>query len=345
MDEIELTAVAIDSETMILSLIEEIAKSAGVNVAGFTSPDDASSFIAENDVDMIFIDYRIPNAGGVGSLRELHRTAGDIPVVAVTVFDDYTVMDEAMDAGATEFVSKPVNAVEFLARIRSLARLRRAERALSDRNEQVERRVRYETAEFAKREKEELLFLGRASGFGRGDPAHIARVAEYARLIARGAGSDDAQQRRIFHAALLHDICRPEELHHVMACGRPPEGDDRRMIGEYALAGALLDDEARSEYLREGGLAVLSVCEWFDGRGAPRGLKGVEIPYSARIVAIADAFDSVFTGKTGNVSDFDSAMALIRERSGTQFDPSLVDIFVKSEDEVRGICLGRGEFF
>ena len=169
-------------------------------------------------------------------------------------------------------------------------------------------------------------------------------------LIARGAGCGEEEQRRIYHAALLHSAGRSDDVRRILVSGAPPRDDETAAVEEYARVGAFLSEEGRGEFLREGGLAALSLCEWFDGRGAPRGLKGDAIPFCSRVIAIADAFDAMLPdGKGSLVSDFDYALANIKERSGTQFDPSLVSIFIRNEDEARGIYLGSplmpGQFF
>ena len=106
----------------------------------------------------------------------------------------------------------------------------------------------------------------------------------------------------------------------------------------------MLADEGISEFLREGGVAALSLYEWFDGSGVPRGLKGDEIARSARIIAVADAFDAMFTcGGKPSVPDFDAALDAIRGRSGTQFDPALVAVFMRYADEARRVYMEGGQ--
>jgi HD-GYP domain-containing protein (c-di-GMP phosphodiesterase class II) len=143
---------------------------------------------------------------------------------------------------------------------------------------------------------------------------------------------------RIYYAALLHDIGKAGERHRILLRNQPLNEADKELIKEHALTGSRLLEDSQSELLREGGLAVLSKYEWFDGTGYPRGLKGENIPYVARIISLADAFDSLcISGKAGDNPDFDSALEKLKERSGAQFDPFLVEVFLRNAEEARGL--------
>jgi response regulator RpfG family c-di-GMP phosphodiesterase len=339
--DLELIAVAVDDEPMILTLIEEIAREASIRVISFSDPEDALSFVTVNDVDMVFTDYRMSKMDGISFVREIRKTSPDIPILMVTVFDDYNIMVEAIKAGATEFVPKPINAVEFLARVKNLSQLRIAQLLLKDKAKQLEAEIRREMNQIESREREAVLILSQVlESSGSDDTAHGERVAEYSRIIARAAGYDKEMQSRISYAALFHDIGKGLIHHDLLVKTGELSPEERETLKEHAMTGSRILDIARSEYLKEGGLVALTHHEHYDGSGYPRGLKAEEIPFSGRVVAIADVFDSLTSRRNYREAwDFDEAVEYIRGKSGLYFDPWLVESFVRSLDDIRKVYL------
>jgi response regulator RpfG family c-di-GMP phosphodiesterase len=335
----ELIAVAVDDEPVILTVLEEIAREANIKVIGFQSPEEALPFILSNEIDMVFTDYRMSSMDGIDFIRELRKISSDIPIVMVTVYDDYSTMVEAIEAGATEFVPKPINAVEFLARVRNLAALRLSQLMLKEKMEYAKREISSELDTVKEREEEAIILLGHALLYQQtGDDAHDIRVARYARLIARSSGVDRETQERVHYSALFHDIGERGVSHDLLLREGILSDEEMNSVKEHALIGSRILDEARNPFLREGGLVALTHHERYDGSGYPRGLKGEEIPFSGRVVALADVFDSLTSKKTYRTAwDFNKAVDFIKDKSGSFFDPRLVDSFIRSIEDVRDI--------
>jgi response regulator RpfG family c-di-GMP phosphodiesterase len=336
-------AIAVDDDPMTLSLIEKIALESEFRVITFTTPEDALPYITENEIDIIITDYRMTQMDGIEFIREIRRTKKDIPIVMVTVFDDASLMMDALKAGATEFVPKPVNPVEFLARLKNLAQLRKAQLQIRDGAKLFESEIRREIERITTREQEAILLLGHLLERGESvDGAHGLRVARYSRAIAKSAGADKETQEKIYYASFFHDIGKGAISDELLLKNTPLSPEEMEKMREHALMGSSILDQARNEFIKEGGLVALAHHEHFDGSGYPRGLKADQIPYSGRVVAIADVFDSMTSRKTYREAwNFDSAVDYIREKSGSQFDPFLVGAFLHSMDEVREIYLFR----
>jgi HD-GYP domain-containing protein (c-di-GMP phosphodiesterase class II) len=159
--------------------------------------------------------------------------------------------------------------------------------------------------------------------------AHVRRVAAYALALAAAAQVDEAERRSIERVALFHDIGKIDEaitdIFHDTSALTPGE---RRAVETHPRLGAEVLDPLASFYpdLSEG---VLSHHERWDGSGYPRRLKGTAIPLAARVVAIADTFDAITHSRRYNQArSFEAAVAAIRDGSGAQFDPRLVELFL-----------------
>ena len=152
----------------------------------------------------------MPDMDGIEFVKRLRALPGyeHVPIVMVTVHDDRKVRYAALDAGITDFLTKPVDARECLARCRNLLTLRRQQLALEDRRRLLEHMVEDATREVREREKETLLRLARAGEFRDEETGfHLIRMARYSRLIAERASAWSATRRRpIELAAPLHDI-------------------------------------------------------------------------------------------------------------------------------------------
>jgi HD-GYP domain-containing protein (c-di-GMP phosphodiesterase class II) len=159
--------------------------------------------------------------------------------------------------------------------------------------------------------------------------AHVRRVARYALLLADAADLDLHAQRSVERVALFHDIGKiSEALFDIVHDERELTPEERRAIATHPERGAEVLTPLRSFYpdLPEG---VLSHHERWDGTGYPRGLKREDIPYAARIVAIADTFDAVAHSRPYRSGRGREAGAdVIQQGRGTQFDPELVDLFL-----------------
>ena len=161
---------------------------------------------------------------------------------------------------------------------------------------------------------------------------HSDRVANYSREIARRYGYEDKQIKDIYMMGLLHDVGKVGIP--IAVLNKPGKLTDEEydLIKAHTIKGhEVLKDISVVPELAVGALAH---HERHDGKGYPNGLSGDEIPMVARIIAVADSFDAMYSDRQYRKRmDFDKAISIIREASGTQLNPEVVDAFFRLVDK------------
>jgi two-component system response regulator RpfG len=334
------TVMVVDDQSTGRAILEQVVRSLDERVAveGFARPVDAVVWATRHIADLVLVDYMMPEMDGIEFVKRLRALPGyeHVPIVMVTVHDDRKVRYAALDAGITDFLTKPVDARECLARCRNLLTLRRQQLALEDRRRLLEHMVEDATREVREREKETLLRLARAGEFRDEETGyHLIRMSRYSRLIANALGLGEDEVETVELAAPLHDIGKigiPDQILLKPAKLDEPEWSVMRrhpVIGHEILKGSA------SKYVRMGALIALGHHEKYDGSGYPNGLVGDHIPLCARIVAIADVYDaltSVRPYKSAWTSE--RAFEYVAAQAGRHFDPRLADAFAGTKKEV-----------
>src|SRR5450759_4086800 len=192
-------------------LLAEIVRQidAKLNLELFDTPGRALEFARNNRVDMILTDYKLPEFDGVQLVRHLRALPHcvDVPIVVITVVDDRKVRYEALEAGATEFLIKPLDEHETRARCANLLELRRHKIVLSDQARVLQYQVDKSVAEIHERELETLSKLARAGEFrDRTTGNHLVRMAKYSGLIGHHLGLGAEMVHVMQVAAPMHDI-------------------------------------------------------------------------------------------------------------------------------------------
>jgi two-component system response regulator RpfG len=328
------TVMVVDDQSTGRAILEQVVKSLDerVVVEGFARPVDAVVWAARHVADLVLVDYMMPDMDGIELVGRLRSLPGyeHVPIVMVTGQEDKKVRYAALDAGITDFLTKPVDARECLARCRNLLTLRRQQLALEDKRRLLEGMVDEATREIREREKETLLRLARAGEFRDEETGyHLIRMARYSRLIANAIGLERDEAESIELAAPLHDIGKigiPDGI--LLKPARLDETEWNTMQRHPVIGHEILKGSA-SKYVRMGALIALGHHERYDGKGYPNGLEGDHIPLCARIVAVADVYDaltSVRPYKTAWKSA--DAFDYIRTQRGKHFDPRLADAFL-----------------
>ena len=170
---------------------------------------------------------------------------------------------------------------------------------------------------------------------------HLRRVAVYSLLLTEKFPLRTRDRRSLERVALFHDVGKIHgALYDIVHSPQPLTAEERRAIASHPDRGAEILEPLGTFYpeLPEG---VRSHHERWDGAGYPRGLKGSEIPFAARVVAVADAFDAItFTRRYHAAESISAAVRALKEGSGTQFDPAMVDAFLEPQsfERARAIC-------
>ena len=327
------TVLIIDDSDINLTLIKALVLKLGeCNPVLFAHPVKALDWCRENVPDLVIVDYMMPDMDGlqfIGGFRALPGRA-DIPVLMVTANDQKDVRYQALLGGANDFLTKPIDRVEFSARARNMLSLRMGQKYLADRAEHLEVLVDERTREIRDREKELIFRMSRAAEFR--DPetgAHIQRMAHYSQLIARELGLDEATQKLILEAAPMHDVGKigiPDQI--LLKPGKLTPEEFAVMKDHSRLGYELLKDSG-SEILRAGAEVAISHHEKYDGSGYPNGLKGTDIPILGRIVAVADVFDALTSERPYKKAwSLDDAKKFLEEGQGSHFDPLCVAAFM-----------------
>ena len=324
--------------TLLCRLLDKIDRCKYIS---FLEPELALSWCGSNVPDLVMVDYMMPSMNGVEFIRQFRQQprCQDIPVLMITANDELELRYEALDVGANDFLIKPIDKIEFLARTKNMLALRRSQRFLEDRASWLDSEVEKATAEIRARERETILRLSKAADSR--DPetgAHIIRMANYSRIIASELGLSEEDQQLLLEAAPMHDIGKVGIPDHILLKPGKLTDDEFTVMKKHTTLGYDILAGSQSEMLNAGAVIALAHHEKFDGTGYPKGLIGEDIPLFARIVAVADVFDALTSERPYKAAwETEKAIAFLKDGAGKHFDPRCVNAFMARWDEIANI--------
>lgn len=336
-----MTIVIVDDTPLNLTLIQALVRKIAPPQTGtqtFSAPLEGLEWCLENEPDLVIVDYMMPDLNGVEFIRSLRErySPDSVPILMVTAAHEKEVRYHALESGANDFLTKPIDRNEFDPRVKNMLALREGHVRLCRYNDDLREAVKQKTAEIHMREREIVVRLSRAAEFR--DPetgAHIQRMAHYSHIIAQRLGLDRETCDMILDAAPMHDVGKlgiPDQI--LLKPGRlTPE--EMAVMRQHAEIGYDILKDSNSAVLQMAATIALSHHEKFDGSGYPRGLSGEDIPLVGRIVAVADVFDALTSERPYKPAwEMDKAIDFLREGRAAHFDPVCIDAFLADWDEV-----------
>jgi response regulator RpfG family c-di-GMP phosphodiesterase len=327
-----------DNATNLTLFRHLLQKIESAEVQCFAEASKALEWCVDNEPDLILLDYMMPVMDGLEFIRRLQAMPGrrDVAIVMVTADTESDVRHQALALGAQDFLTKPVDKVELIARVRNLLALRESRRQLADRAAWLADEVANATAIIAAREKEAILRLSRAAEYR--DPEtgmHLLRMSNYTRIVAAGLGLPVAEQKQLMAAAPMHDVGKVGTPDHILLKPGRLTPEEFEIMKQHAMIGYEILRDSVSTLLQNAAVVALTHHEKFDGSGYPRGLVGEAIPLYGRIVAVADVFDALTSERPYKKAwTLDAAVSFLKEGAGSHFDPACVQAFLANWDEV-----------
>jgi putative two-component system response regulator len=273
------TVLVVDDEAPIRDFLQQVLTRAGFAVQTAVDAPSALEAFAQTPPDVVLLDVNMPGMNGFDLCRRLrmNRATRLTPIVLVTGRDDRAARVEGLDAGADDFLTKPVDILEMLARVRSLARMKQ----FTDNLDSV---------------TDILVTLGcmleARDGYGEG---HCHRMANYAATLGRAAHISSTETVAIYRGAFVHDIGMlsvPEAI--LKKTGVLSESESQQ-VRSHTLIGEELCSHLKS--LHPARPIVRWHHEQLDGSGYPDGLAGDAIPIAAQIVGIVDLYEAVTSNR------------------------------------------------
>jgi putative two-component system response regulator len=323
----------VDDEPSNVDVLRRVLERAGFHrLETTTDPREAASMYVRLRPDLILLDLHMPHMDGLAVMDRLNEIAeaSYLPILMLTGDISPESRREALSRGAKDFVNKPFDSDEVLLRIRTLLETRFLYLQIQSHNQMLEAKVRERTRELEAAQIEIIERLARAAEFRDDNTGqHTERVGQMAALIARQLGLPDSQVALIRRAAPLHDVGKigvPDSI--LLKLGRLTD-DEFAIVRTHTSIGARILSGSRFPILRLAEEIAFNHHERWDGEGYA-GIGRDAIPLAGRIVAVADVFDAL-TQKRPYKSAWpvDEAIAEIDRQRGRQFDPSLVDSFLR----------------
>lgn len=312
-----------------------------VEVETFNVSAAALSRCEAAEPDLIVLDYRMPPPDGLEFIRGYRRfhPDSDTPIIMLTGDNDREVRHQALALGASDFLNKPADPVEFLSRIRNLLKLRERGVRLANHAATLTEEVRAATREIADREHETIIRLMRALEYRDNDTGmHVLRMGQYSRLIGQAMSLSEEEQDLLLRATPMHDIGKVSTPDNVLLKPGKLEPSEWTVMKNHAQAGYDILAGSSSKILQMAAQIALSHHERWDGTGYPQGLRGDAIPLCARICAVGDVFDALMSNRPYKCAwHFEDAMGLIQQEGGKHFDPTVAQWFLRSSKEVQDI--------
>ncbi len=304
--------------------------------------------VREHAPDVILLDVNMPKKDGFEVAAEL-KSKDDtklIPIVMVTGLSAVEHRIKALEVGADDFLAKPVDMMDVVARVRSLVKVKAYHDHMRDYQRALEAEVAKRTEQLQRAfEKikvvslDTIYRLSRAAEYKDEDTgAHLQRMSHFAATIARRLGLNERTVDAILYASPMHDVGKigiPDRI--LLKPGRL-DNEEWEIMKQHTTIGSRILEGSTGGFIKLAEVIALSHHEKWDGTGYPRGLKGAKIPLVGRITAIADVFDALNSKRPyKDPYPIEESFRLIWEGRGTHFDPDVVDAFFAVKDEIQAI--------
>jgi putative two-component system response regulator len=340
----------VDDEPSNVLLLERLLESAGyTNVCSTTHSTEVRALYESFDPDIVLLDLHMPGMDGFEVMRMLAGLVHPddyVPILVLTADGTHKSKRAALEGGAKDFVTKPFDHSEVLARVANLLDTRSLHLELRRHNELLGIKVRERTAELEQAvqrleiaqedrrlaQEETIHRLSIAAEFRDEETSrHIERMSRYCAVLAAKSGKDERETELLRIAAQMHDIGKIGIPDAILRKPGKLTAEEFEVMKEHAEIGHQILDGSESTLGTVAAMIAWTHHERIDGTGYPRGLRGDEIPFEGRIAAIADVFDALTSDRVYREAlPVDEAIAIMRDGSGTHFDADLLALFLDS---------------
>jgi len=344
----------VDDEHIIREVLVERLSSLSFQCDTAPNAAEALKKIRSTMYDLVLSDISMPGGDGISLLRQIKSEQPALDVIMVTGVVDVDTAVRSIRLGASDYLSKPFNLEDVVITVERTLEKRRLINENLEYQLDLERKVDERTRELRQKSDEvERLYTELKVAFEKINAnydttlealmealdardtetqGHSRRVAEYTAAVARRMGIEDPELTQFRWGALLHDVGKIGIPDAILRKPGPLDADEWLVMMQHPELGRRILSSVK---FLEGAVPIV-YChqERFDGSGYPRGLKGDEIPLGARIFAVVDCLDAMSMDRPYRVgTSYDRVKSELLKYSGTQFDPSVVDVFLSIAPE------------
>ncbi len=355
-NESEIKILVVDDVEVNLIILEEIIKNMGYEALLAQSVKEALEIISGSEVlpRVILSDISMPETDGFTfcSMLKSDPYTKDIPVIFISAMDTASDLSKGFELGAVDYIPKPFEKTEVEMRISTHLKIYTMQKDLEENNRQLNLVVARQMEKLRIEQKNIMTALARlVESRENVSGSHYRNILYNSRILAEGMQlypkfEDDVTDDfidTIESSAGLHDIGKLMIPDHILLKNAPLDEEERRIMCTHAELGArtLMDIYEGVETNDFIDLAVDIAWyhhECWDGSGYPKGLKGTEIPLSARIVKVVDVFDAMVSERRYKEPiPLEQTLAYMQEQAGVIFDPDIIRVFMRIYRNFRGI--------
>ncbi len=329
----------VDDEPVNLKLLDKMLSAQGyTNLALVQDPRQVLEVYRQQRTDLILLDINMPHLDGFAVMEQLNALDDPLlpPIVILTAQHGQDFLLRALNAGARDFITKPFDRNELLARVRNMLDAQLAHRLIYEQKDVLEEMVQIRTKELRRTRLQVVQRLGRAAEYRDNETGnHILRMSHISALLAKSIGWNEADCELMLHASPMHDIGKIGIPDHILLKPGKFEPEEWAIMQTHAAIGANILDGDESDLMVWASEIALTHHEKWDGSGYPNGLSRHDIPLTGRIAALADVFDALTSERPYKKAwTVEAALDLIKKNCGTHFDPELVVVFLEQLPEI-----------
>jgi putative two-component system response regulator len=345
---------AVDDSADNLRLLTRVLGRRGFTVRTAANGAEALRAAAADPPDLVLLDVDMPGENGFAVCRRLKEDQrfADIPVLFLSGLDDVDDKVRGFAAGGLDYVTKPFQAAEIVARVETHLKVRALQRELALHAQDLEERVARQVRDISALQMATIFALAKLADVrDEGTGRHLERVQTFSRLLANhlretgrfGRQIDAVFVEAIHHASPLHDIGKVAIPDAILLAPGPLTPEQRELMKTHSAIGARTLEAVRgispkNAFINMGIAIARSHHERWDGDGYPDGLAGGDIPLSARVVSLVDCYDALTSTRSYKAAmSHAQAVACIDAARGTAFDPDLVEAFHEVAAEIDAI--------
>ncbi len=333
-DSMNANILIVDDEPLIRNLLVSTMEMTNHSCSFAENGKEALGLLAGESFDVVVTDIDMPVMNGI-ELAKIIKSDFAADVIVMTGQIHSYHYDEIISLGACDFVEKPFLPREMILRVNRVLK----ERSLKQSAERAHEELKESYIDSIHR----LVMAAEYKDEDTGD--HIVRIGKYCALIAEKLNFSEEFIETINYAAPMHDIGKigiPETI--LLKPGKLTD-DEFDVTKTHSEIGARLLSKSKSTILQMAYEIALTHHEKFNGRGYPNQLKGGDIPFAGRIVALADTFDAL-TSKRPYKDPYPKEVTydILKKERSEHFDPEILDIFIDNYDELFDIRRKIGTF-